>query len=65
VLVGDSIIDADTARAALVPFVAVGFGYSDRPVDSLGADAVIHRYGELIGALERLEFPAEKSGIDG
>ena len=65
VLVGDSIIDADTARAAQLPFVAVGFGYSDRPVDSLGADAVIHRYGELIGALERLEFPAEKRGIDG
>jgi phosphoglycolate phosphatase len=65
VLVGDSIIDADTARAARVPFVAVGFGYSDRPVDSFGADAVIHRYGELIGALEQLKFSAENRGIDG
>jgi phosphoglycolate phosphatase len=29
--VGDSITDADTARAAGVPFVAVSFGFSDRP----------------------------------
>jgi phosphoglycolate phosphatase len=52
--VGDSIVDADTARAAKIPFVAVGFGYSDRPVQALGADFVIHDHGELIGALERL-----------
>ena len=39
--VGDSITDADTARAAGVPFVAVSFGFSDRPVEALGADAVI------------------------
>jgi phosphoglycolate phosphatase len=54
--VGDSITDADTARAARVPFVAVSFGYSDRPAAQLGADAVIHRYGELGSALERLRL---------
>lgn len=54
VLVGDSITDADTARAAGVPFVAVSFGFSDRPVEALGADAVIDNYGELPAALERL-----------
>jgi phosphoglycolate phosphatase len=53
-LVGDSITDAETARAAGVPFVAVSFGFSDRPARELGADAVIDDYGELIGALERL-----------
>jgi phosphoglycolate phosphatase len=52
--VGDSITDADTARAAAVPFVAVSFGFSDRPVDQLGADAVIDSYADLVGALERL-----------
>jgi phosphoglycolate phosphatase len=52
--VGDSIIDADTARAAGVPFVAVSFGFSDRPVDQLGADAVIDSYADLVGTLERL-----------
>lgn len=54
VLVGDSITDADTARAAGVPFVAVSFGFSDRPVEALGADAVIDRYGELIATLRTL-----------
>jgi phosphoglycolate phosphatase len=52
--VGDSITDADTARAAGLPFVAVSFGFSDRPVAELGADAVIDSFAELIPALERL-----------
>ena len=52
--VGDSAVDADTARAARVPFVAVSFGFSDRPADALGADAVIDSYDELAAALERL-----------
>lgn len=54
VLVGDSITDADTARAAGIPFVAVSFGFSDRPIEALGADAVIDDYGELVRVLERL-----------
>jgi phosphoglycolate phosphatase len=56
--VGDSIIDADTARAAGLPFIAVSFGFADRPVAELGADAVIDHYEELIGSLERLGAPA-------
>jgi phosphoglycolate phosphatase len=51
VLVGDSITDADTAKAAGVPFVAVSFGFSDRPVAALGAQAIIDDYAELAGAL--------------
>jgi phosphoglycolate phosphatase len=54
VLVGDSMIDADTARAAGTPFVAVSFGFRDRPVEALGANAVIDDYAELIPALQRL-----------
>jgi len=52
--VGDSITDADTAVAAGVPFVAVSFGFSDRPVEALGADAVIDSYRDLVRVLERL-----------
>jgi phosphoglycolate phosphatase len=52
--VGDSITDAETARAAGLLFVAVSFGFSDRPVQELGADAVIDSYAELIPALEQL-----------
>lgn len=55
VLVGDSMIDAGTARAADTPFVAVSFGFRDRPVEALGADAVIDTYAELIPALRRLD----------
>jgi phosphoglycolate phosphatase len=52
--VGDSITDADTARAAGVPFVAVSFGYSDRAASQLGAQAVIDDYTELGAALDAL-----------
>lgn len=54
VLVGDSITDADTARAAGVPFMAVSFGFSDRPAAALGADAVIDGFDELVPALKGL-----------
>lgn len=54
VLVGDSITDADTAKATQLPFVAVSFGFSDRPVSALGADAVIDSHADLLPALERL-----------
>ena len=52
--VGDSITDADTARAAGVPFVAVSFGFSDRPVEQLGADRLIDHFDALVPALRGL-----------
>ena len=52
--VGDSIVDVTAAKAARVPVVAVSFGFPDRPADTLGADAVIDSYAELIPALRRL-----------
>jgi phosphoglycolate phosphatase len=52
--VGDSLTDADTARAAGVPFVAVSFGFSDLPVEALGADAMIDAYDDLPRALAQL-----------
>ena len=57
VFVGDSITDADTARAAHVPFVAVSFGFSDRPIAALEADCVIDHYDALLPALARLAAP--------
>ncbi|TFI59216.1 phosphoglycolate phosphatase [Sphingomonas parva] len=54
VLVGDSVTDAATARAAGVPFVVVRFGYSDRPVEDLGADAVVDSFAGLTDALADL-----------
>lgn len=46
--VGDSITDADTARAARVPFVAVSFGFRDRQVKELGADAIVDSFKDFI-----------------
>jgi phosphoglycolate phosphatase len=52
--VGDSMTDADTARAAGVPFVAVSFGFTDWPVGALGADLMIDAFADLHGALHQL-----------
>ncbi len=54
VMVGDSSTDTEAARAAGVPVVAVSFGYPDRPVETLGADALIEDYGALMGELATL-----------
>lgn len=52
--VGDSTYDMAAARAANVPVIAAGYGYCDKPVHELGADAVIAGFNELIPALARL-----------
>ena len=52
--VGDSIYDVRAGQAAGLPVVACSFGFLQQPVESLGADAVIDGYAELISALERL-----------
>ena len=40
-MVGDSHVDVDAARAAGCPSIVVAHGYEQRPRDSLGADAVV------------------------
>ena len=52
--VGDSHFDIDAAKAAGLPSVAVSFGFLMQPVETLGADAVIDQFDELIDALRRL-----------
>lgn len=52
--VGDSITDARTAAAAGVPFIAVAFGFRDRPVEQLGGQAVLDHFDALTATLERL-----------
>lgn len=56
IMVGDSMTDVATARAAGIPVICVAFGYSDVPVATLGADMLIHSFDELpaaVGALAR------------
>ena len=52
--VGDSIYDVMAAKNAGVPSVAVSFGFLHRPVEELGADAIIDHFDELIGVLHDL-----------
>lgn len=54
VMVGDSITDVKTAKAAGIPVVGVTFGYSDVPIIELGCDAVISHYDQMPDALKEL-----------
>ena len=47
--VGDSDADVKAARAAGVPVMLVSYGYTLRPANQLGADAVIDSLAELVG----------------
>ncbi len=50
IMVGDSITDVSTAKAAGVPSIAVSFGYTDIPPHDLGADALVHSFADLHAA---------------
>lgn len=54
VMVGDSLTDIATARAARVPVVAVDFGYTEVPVKDLGPDQVISHFRYLPDAVAAL-----------
>lgn len=54
ILIGDTITDLDTARAAGVPCVLVGFGPDGPGVEALDPDAVIAHYSELHEVVRRL-----------
>jgi phosphoglycolate phosphatase len=54
VMIGDSLTDIRTARAAGVPVVAVDFGYTERPVAEFGPDRIISRFAQLPAAVAGL-----------
>jgi phosphoglycolate phosphatase len=54
IMVGDSVSDAGAARAAGVPLILVGFGYTPVPARDLGADVLIDHFDELPAACARL-----------
>lgn len=49
--VGDTTFDTGAAQAAGLPCVAVSFGFNDKPVEELGAAAVIDHFDALLPAL--------------
>lgn len=52
VMIGDSITDLQTARAAQVPCILVSFGYTPIAAKDLGADIVIDDFSDLPKALK-------------
>jgi phosphoglycolate phosphatase len=46
-MIGDSITDAKTARAAGVPLILLPYGYTPDPVETLGADAIAQTFEAL------------------
>jgi phosphoglycolate phosphatase len=51
IMIGDSMTDVRTARAANVPVVAVDFGYSEVAPEALNADRLISSFTELPNAI--------------
>jgi len=54
VMIGDSLTDIRTARAAGVPVIAVDFGYTERPVAEFAPDRIISRFAQLPAAVAGL-----------
>jgi phosphoglycolate phosphatase len=54
IMIGDSITDVATARAAGVPVILVSYGYTPEPAQSLGADAVTDDFSEIPALAARL-----------
>lgn len=57
VMVGDSMTDVATARAAGIPVVAVEFGYTETPPAELGADRLIGHFDALPAVVLELISP--------
>ena len=56
IMIGDSITDIRTARAAGVPVIAVDFGYSERPVAEFGPDRIISHFAQLPASIAAILF---------
>ena len=54
VMIGDSITDLNTARAAKVPCILVSYGFTPVPARELGADMVLDDFAALPDALRQL-----------
>jgi phosphoglycolate phosphatase len=58
IMVGDSVVDVQCARAAGVAIIGVSFGYSQTPMRELGPDATIDGYDEFGAACASLRARA-------
>ena len=56
VMIGDSITDLNTARAASVPCILMSYGFTPVPAKDLGADLVLDDFAQLPQALRDLKL---------
>jgi len=56
VMIGDSITDLNTARAAGVPCILMSYGFTPVPAKDLGADIVLDEFAQLPQALRDLRL---------
>jgi len=56
VMIGDSITDLNTARAAGVPCILMSYGFTPVPAAQLGADLVLDDFAALPDALRQLNL---------
>ena len=54
VMIGDSITDLNTARAAGAPCILMSYGFTPVPASALGADMVLDDFAQLPAALASL-----------
>jgi len=54
IMIGDSITDVETARAAGVKVILMSYGYTPQPAASLGADLVLDDFRAVPAAARRL-----------
>jgi phosphoglycolate phosphatase len=56
VMIGDSVTDLNTARAAGVPCILMSYGFTPVPAAQLGADIVLDDFAQLPDALRALKL---------
>jgi phosphoglycolate phosphatase len=54
IMIGDSATDINAAKNADIPSIAVTFGYTEIPVEQLGANLIINDFNQLPPAIESL-----------
>ena len=54
VMIGDSITDLNTARAAGAPCILMSYGFTPVPASALGADTVLDDFANMPAALDQL-----------
>lgn len=54
IMIGDSSADIDAGKAAGLPTIAVSFGYTNIPPAELGADILVDKLTDVVGAVREL-----------